>query len=78
VFAEFLLFLLVFPEEHTCVGLTVFRLGVFLVFYIYYSVPSNFGAVKVRWSVRFRFTRVQGERRASLITHSSMVTSMFA
>lgn len=63
MFAEFLLFLLVFPWEHACVGVTVVCLGVFLVVLSVVQFPLLFGSVKVRWVVRFRFTHMQGEGR---------------
>lgn len=51
MFAEFLLFLLVFPWGHASVGLTVVFWGVFWLF-IGCALPSLFGAGNVRWGVR--------------------------
>ncbi len=52
MFAEFLLFLLVFPWVHTSVGLTVLWLGVFLVVGFVIQFPLFLGPIKFRWEVR--------------------------
>lgn len=66
MFAEFLLFLLVFPRKHTSVGLTVvlgrssslfaYRSSALFVWGRYFSVVGP-----------FRYTRVLGESRALLL-----------
>ena len=61
MFAEFLLFLLVFPWVHTSVGLTVVLLGDFLVVWSVVQYPLCLGPVKVRWGVRSDL-HVCGER----------------
>jgi len=48
VFAEFLLFLLIFPWGHSGVGLTVYFWGDFW-FSICRSLSAILGAVKARW-----------------------------
>lgn len=77
MFAEFLLFLLVFPWGHACVGLTVV-FECFSSFLVCCSVPSLFGAVKVRWVVRSEVHACKERGGGSLITHISRVTPMLA
>lgn len=81
MFAEFLLFLLVFPlMAHQC-GVNGCVLDDFLVYHVCLSIPSLFGAVKFRWLVRFD-VHVCWERSADkinpLVTHVSIIASMFA
>lgn len=61
MFAEFLLFLLVFPWMHTGVGLTVMLRGDFLVIWCIVPFPLRLGPFKVRWKVRSDL-HVCGER----------------
>lgn len=77
MFAEFLLFLLVFPVGHTSVGLTVSYIGWFSSCLVYCSVPSLFGAVKVRWGFVPIYTCARRES-CSLITHISIISPMLA
>jgi len=42
-------------------GVNGYLFGCFSSCFVCSSVPSVFGSVKVRWVVRFRFTRMQGE-----------------
>jgi len=65
VFAEFLPFLLVFPGGHTGVGLTV-EVECFSSCLVRHSLPSLFGAVKIRWLVRSELW-VCGERVLTLL-----------
>lgn len=51
VFAEFLLFLWVFPCGHSCVGLTISCVG-FSRCLLWPTVPSWLGFVICRWGVR--------------------------
>ena len=78
VFAEFLLFLLVFPGEHTCVGVTVKLLGAFLVVCFVSPVPSGIGTVNIRRDVRSDLHVCLEKGVAFLITHISIVTPMLA
>lgn len=77
MFAEFLLFLLVFPYGHTSVGLTVSWWVIFLLF-IFNTVPSLFGAVNVRWVVRSDLHMCWERGECSLITHSSIIAPLGA
>lgn len=78
MFAEFLLFLLVFPWGHSCVGLTVKFAECSSSCLVCCSVPSWVGAVKARWGVRSDLHMCKERGSGSLITHISRVTPMFA
>lgn len=78
MFAEFLLFLLVFPFKHTSVGVTVIFWTVFWVMltfvqYLLWFGPLIFGG----GSVPIYMCAGRGAL-APLITHFSMVAPMFA
>lgn len=66
MFAEFLLFLLVFPWGHTSVGLTVIYWMVFWLLTCC-SLPSLFGAVKFRWGFVPIYTCARIEAGALLL-----------
>lgn len=63
MFAEFLLFRLVFPQKHACVGLTVYNTEQFSSWQVNYSKPSLMGAVKIRRGVQSEL-HLCGERDA--------------
>lgn len=66
VFAEFLLFFLVFPCKHTSVRLTVWCVEVFLVVFLVLHYPLVLGPLMFDGG-SFRCTLVQGEGRALLL-----------
>lgn len=77
VFAEFLPFLLVFPLLHSSVGVTIFRLWVFLGFFVIPHCSLWLSSLVANGLSDLAYT-CAWRRAGLLVTHFSIISSMWA